>query len=56
MSYDNEPLKTLAEKAHYLGHATAEDWILFLEHDPVRAAIRIEKTDLGFAEREEVTL
>ena len=56
MSYDNEPLKTLAEKAHYLGHATAEDWILFLEHDPVRAAIRIEKTDRGFAEREEVTL
>ncbi len=56
MSYDNEPLKTLREKADYLGYAAAEDWILFFEHDPVRAAIRIEKTDRGFAEREEVTL
>ena len=56
MSYDNEPLKTLEEKARWLGEAAEEDWILFFEHDPVREACRIEADDKGFLEAGEVTL
>jgi glyoxylase-like metal-dependent hydrolase (beta-lactamase superfamily II) len=43
MAYDNEPLKTVAEKTEWLGRAAAEDWVLFLEHDPVTAACRVRR-------------
>ncbi len=43
MAYDNEPLKTVAEKTEWLGRAAAEDWILFLEHDPVTVTCRVRR-------------
>ena len=43
MAYDNEPLKTVAEKTEWLGRAADEDWILFLEHDPNGATCRVRR-------------
>jgi glyoxylase-like metal-dependent hydrolase (beta-lactamase superfamily II) len=43
MAYDNEPLKAIAEKTEWIGRAAAEDWILFLEHDPTVAACRVRR-------------
>lgn len=43
MGYDNEPLKTIAEKTEWLGQAAAGDWILFLEHDPTTATCRVRR-------------
>ena len=44
MSYDNEPLKTIAEKEKYLNLACKEDWILFFEHCPYLATAKIRKS------------
>ncbi len=41
MAYDNEPLKTIAEKQLWLGRAAADDWILFFEHDRECVACRV---------------
>jgi len=43
MAYDNQPLKTIQEKATWLGRAAKEDWIVFFEHDASTAAARITK-------------
>jgi glyoxylase-like metal-dependent hydrolase (beta-lactamase superfamily II) len=43
MAYDNEPMKSAAEKEELLGRAADEGWILFLEHDPGRAACRVRR-------------
>jgi len=43
MAYDNEPMKTAAEKVELLGRAAAEGWILFLEHDARYAGIRVRR-------------
>jgi glyoxylase-like metal-dependent hydrolase (beta-lactamase superfamily II) len=43
MAYDNEPMKTAAEKVEILGRAAAEGWILFLEHDARYTAIRVRR-------------
>jgi glyoxylase-like metal-dependent hydrolase (beta-lactamase superfamily II) len=43
MAYDNEPLKAVAEKTEWLGRAVAEDWVLFLEHDPVQATCCVRR-------------
>ena len=43
MAYDNEPMRTLAEKKHYLGRALKENWLVAFEHDA--------KTQLGPIDR-----
>jgi glyoxylase-like metal-dependent hydrolase (beta-lactamase superfamily II) len=48
MAYDLNPLATVAEKNRLLAQAAAEDWLLFLEHDPAVAACRVRRTPRGF--------
>jgi len=52
MSYDLRPLTTLEEKRGLLEKACAENWIIVLEHDPVREAIRIVKGEKHFEVKE----
>ncbi|MHC4549916.1 MAG: MBL fold metallo-hydrolase [Planctomycetota bacterium] len=54
MAYDNEPLRTVTEKTHWLGRAADGEWILFLEHDPVTAACRIRRGSKDFEPGTEV--
>jgi glyoxylase-like metal-dependent hydrolase (beta-lactamase superfamily II) len=56
MAYDNEPMKTAAEKHELLGRAAGEGWILFLEHDPSCAACRVRRGAKDFEAREEVAI
>jgi len=54
MAYDNEPMKTAAEKTELLGRAAAEGWVLFLEHDARYTAIRARRGAKDFEMQEEV--
>ncbi len=47
MGYDTRPLLTLEDKALLLGQAADENWILFLEHDPVHATCSVVHTEKG---------
>jgi glyoxylase-like metal-dependent hydrolase (beta-lactamase superfamily II) len=47
MAYDLNPLATLEEKRRLLGRAAAEDWLLFLEHDPLVPTCRVRRSDRG---------
>ena len=42
MAYDNEPLRTMAEKREILRDCAEKDLMLFFEHDPEVAAARID--------------
>lgn len=46
-AYDMFPLQTLKEKSQYLNEALANDYILFLEHDPVNECCTLQQTDRG---------
>ena len=48
MGYDNFPLTTLEEKRDFLPRAYEEQWLLFFEHDPESALMKIESTPKGF--------
>jgi hypothetical protein len=47
MAYDIRPLKTLEEKARLLAEAEKKQQHLFLEHDPLREMIMIQKDERG---------
>ncbi len=47
MAYDMFPLKTLDEKAAFLKEAQENNYILFLEHDPVNECCTLGMTDKG---------
>ncbi|WP_347159287.1 MBL fold metallo-hydrolase [Pontibacter chitinilyticus] len=47
MGYDTRPLLTLEEKAAFLAKAAEEDYVLFLEHDPVHACCTVQQTPKG---------
>ena len=47
MAYDLHPLATLEEKRRLLGQAVAEDWLLFLEHDPLVHTCRVKQGARG---------
>jgi len=47
MAYDMFPLQTLKEKSQYLKEALANNYILFLEHDPVNECCTLQQTDRG---------
>jgi len=47
MAYDMFPLKTLTEKKTFLTEATENDYILFLEHDPVNECCTLQQTEKG---------
>lgn len=56
MAYDNNPLITIEEKKRLLPKAVEENWILFFEHDPYRAAGTVHLTDKGYSLKEKVLL
>ena len=47
MGYDTRPLLTMAEKEVFLNDATAKNYILFFEHDPVNECCTVITTDKG---------
>jgi hypothetical protein len=47
MSYDMFPLKTLEEKKAFLEEAATNDYILYLEHDPVNECCTVQQTEKG---------
>lgn len=47
MGYDTRPLITLDEKQKFLQKAADEDYVLFLEHDPVNELCTVQHTEKG---------
>ncbi len=47
MGYDTRPLITMEEKARILQQATAENWVLVYEHDPVNECSTLVQTEKG---------
>ncbi len=47
MGYDTRPLLTMQEKEFFLKEAAANNYILFLEHDPVHECCTVKQTEKG---------
>ncbi len=47
MAYDMFPLKTLTEKQAFLTEAVENNYILYLEHDPVNECCTLQQTEKG---------
>lgn len=47
MAYDMFPLKTLTEKHAFLEEAVENNYILYLEHDPVNECCTLQRTEKG---------
>ncbi len=47
MAYDMFPLKTLTEKKAFLEEAAENNYILYLEHDPVNECCTLQQTEKG---------
>ena len=47
MGYDTRPLITLDEKEKFMNQAAEEEFILFLEHDPINECCTVQKTEKG---------
>lgn len=47
MAYDMFPLKTLTEKKAFLEEAVDQNYILFLEHDPIHECCTLQRTEKG---------
>jgi len=47
MAYDMRPLQTLEEKGRILAQAMSEDWLIYLEHDPLTECISLQETEKG---------
>lgn len=47
MGYDTRPLLTLEEKEKFLNEAADNNYILFLEHDPINECCTVMRTDKG---------
>lgn len=47
MGYDTRPLITLEEKRAFLEEAADNDYVLFLEHDPVNECCTVKRTERG---------
>ncbi len=56
MAYDNFPLTTIDEKKRLLPRMIDEQWIVVFEHDALRDAARIVRTDRGVALGQELVL
>jgi glyoxylase-like metal-dependent hydrolase (beta-lactamase superfamily II) len=52
MAYDMFPLQTLKEKKEFLEEAAANDYILYLEHDPIHECCTVQQTDKGIRLKE----
>jgi glyoxylase-like metal-dependent hydrolase (beta-lactamase superfamily II) len=47
MGYDTRPLITMVEKEAFLQKAVAEQYVLFLEHDPQHECCTVQQTERG---------
>jgi hypothetical protein len=47
MGYDTRPLLTMQEKETFLLEAASNNYILFLEHDPVHECCTVKQTERG---------
>src|SRR5690606_11755294 len=47
MAYDMFPLQTLKEKKAFLEEAAANQYILYLEHDPINECCTVQQTEKG---------
>lgn len=47
MGYDTRPLLTLEEKERFLNEAADNNYVLFLEHDPVHECCTVQRTERG---------
>ncbi|WP_316847981.1 MBL fold metallo-hydrolase [Pedobacter psychrodurus] len=47
MAYDMFPLKTLTEKQAFLEEAVNNNYILYLEHDPIHECCTLQRTEKG---------
>ena len=56
MGYDMFPLLTMEEKAAFFKEAVDNEYILFLEHDPVNECITLQQTEKGIRVKELFTL
>ncbi len=52
MGYDMFPLTTLQEKKSFFTAALANDYILFLEHDPVNECCTLQQTEKGIRKKD----
>lgn len=52
MGYDTRPLLTLEEKAAFLNEAADQEYILFLEHDPLHECCTVHHTEKGVRVKE----
>jgi hypothetical protein len=52
MAYDMFPLTTMAERHKYWAEAVANDYILYLEHDPVNECCTLQQTEKGIRLKE----
>lgn len=47
MGYDTRPLITLSEKEQFLNEAADNQYVLFLQHDPVNECCTVKRTEKG---------
>jgi len=47
MAYDMFPLLTLKEKKEFLDEAAANDYVIYLEHDPLNECCTVQQTEKG---------
>ena len=52
MAYDMFPLKTLVEKKAFLTEAVENEYILYLEHDPLNECCTLQQTEKGIKVKE----
>lgn len=56
MAYDMRPLDTLSEKTHFLQEAADNNYVLFLEHDPLHECCTLQMTEKGIRLKETFAL
>ncbi len=56
MAYDMFPLKTLDEKKEFLTKAVENEYILYLEHDPINECCTLQQTEKGIRIKETFNL
>jgi len=56
MAYDMFPLKTLEERIQYWKEIADNNYILFLEHDPVNECCTLQHTEKGVRLKDTFTL
>ncbi len=56
MGYDVRPLLTMQEREPFMKRAADEEYILFLEHDPVNECCTVQHTEKGVRLKETFTL